>query len=227
MPAVLLAHGSPDPRHSEAVESQAEILSERGVETVVAYLDHQGPSLKEVFAQICEAQAPIPVIPLLIAQAFHAQVDVPREVSALDRSDVVVRSGWLTDETVIAALDSLAPPQISPRDALVLVTAGSSDPAALSADDHRAASWARSRGISNYAAAFASGPGQRPSTAIAAARAAGAERVHVVTAFLAPGILLDRVIADASGVGGADSLTTTPLLGNEHVTAALHAAASA
>ena len=227
MPAVLLAHGSPDPRHSEAVESQAEILSERGVETVVAYLDHQGPSLKEVFAQICEAQAPIPVIPLLIAQAFHAQVDVPREVSALDRSDVVVRSGWLTDETVIAALDSLAPPQISPRDALVLVTAGSSDPAALSADDHRAASWARSRGISNYAAAFASGPGQRPSTAIAAARAAGAERVHVVTAFLAPGILLDRAIDDASGAEGADSLTTTPLLGNEHVTAALHAAASA
>jgi hypothetical protein len=39
--------------------------------------------------------------------------------------------------------------------------------------------------------------------------------------------LIDRVIADASGVGGADSLTTTPLLGNEHVTAALHAAASA
>lgn len=227
MPAVLLAHGSPDPRHSEAVESQAEILSERGVETVVAYFDHQGPSLKEVFAQICEAQAPIPVIPLLIAQAFHAQVDVPREVSALDRSDVVVRSGWLTDETVIAALDSLAPPQISPRDALVLVTAGSSDPVALSADEQRAASWAHSRGLTTYAAAFASGPGQRPSTAIAAARAAGAERVHVVTAFLAPGILLDRVIADASGVGGADSLTTTPLLGNEHVTAALHAAASA
>jgi sirohydrochlorin ferrochelatase len=161
-----------------------------------------------------------------IAQAFHAQVDVPREVSSLDRRDVVVRSGWLTDETVIAALDSLAPAQISPRDALILVTAGSSDPAALSADDHRAASWARSRGISNYAAAFASGPGQRPSTAIAAARAAGAERVHVVAAFLAPGILLDRVIEDVSGAEGVGSLTMTPLLGNEHVTAALLAAAS-
>jgi sirohydrochlorin ferrochelatase len=226
MTVVLLAHGSPDPRHGEAVVGQAAILRALGVEAVVAFLDHQGPSLGEVFALIPDSGSSIPVIPLLIAQAFHAQVDVPREVSALDRSDVVVRSGWLTDETVIAALDSLAPAQISTRDALILVTAGSSDPAALSADDHRAASWARSRGISTYAAAFASGPGQRPSAAIVAARAAGAERVHVVTAFLAPGILLDRVIDDASGAEGADSLTTTPLLGNEHVTAALLAAAS-
>ena len=226
MTVVLLAHGSPDSRHGEAVTGQAAILRALGVEAVVAFLDHQGPSLGEVFALIPDSGSSIPVIPLLIAQAFHAQVDVPREVSALDRSDVVVRSGWLTDETVIAALDSLAPAQISTRDALILVTAGSSDPAALSADAHRAASWARSRGISTYAAAFASGPGQRPSTAIAAARAAGAERVHVVTAFLAPGILLDRVIDDASGAEGADSLTTTPLFGNEHVTAALLAAAS-
>jgi len=227
MPAVLLAHGSPDPRHGEAVAKQADILKDRGVETVVAYLDHQGPSLHEVFARMPESQAPIPVIPLLIAQAFHAQVDVPREVSALEHKDVVVRSGWLTDEVVIAALDSVAPSQFSPKDALILVTAGSSDLAALEADETRAARWAQSRGLTTYAAAFASGPGQRTSTAIASVRAAGAERVHVVTAFLAPGILLDRVIADATSVGGADSLTTTPLLGNEHVTAALHAAASA
>jgi sirohydrochlorin ferrochelatase len=224
MTAVLLAHGSPDPRHGEAVERQGEILRAQGVEAVVAYLDHQGPSLGDVFAHIPDSQATIPVIPLLIAQAFHAQVDVPREVHALERKDVAVRSGWLTDEIVLAALDSLAPLQFSPRDALILVTAGSSDLAALEADEQRAARWAHSRGLTAYAAAFASGPGQRASTAIAAARAGGAERVHVVTAFLAPGILLDRVIADASA---ADSLTTTPLLGNTHVTAALHAAASA
>jgi len=224
MTAILLAHGSPDPRHGEAVERQGEILCSQGVEAVAAYLDHQGPTLGEVFAHIPDSQGVIPVIPLLIAQAFHAQVDVPREVSALERSDVVVRSGWLTDEIVIAALDSLAPSQFSPKDALILVTAGSSNLAALEADEKRAARWARSRGLTTYAAAFASGPGQRPATAIQAAREAGAERVHVVTAFLAPGILLDRVIAEA---GAADSLTTTPLLGNTHVTAALHAAASA
>ena len=227
MTVVLLAHGSPDPRHGAAVARQAQILRAQGVEAVVAYLDYQGPSLGEVFAQIPDSRTPIPVIPLLIAQAFHAQVDVPREVSALKRPDVILRSGWLTDDTLIAALDSLAPSQIAPRDALILVTAGSSDPAALSADEQRAASWAHSRGLTIYAAAFASGPGQRTSMAIDAARAAGAEHVHVVTAFLAPGILLDRVIADAGGVGRADSLTTTPLLGNEHVTAALRAAASA
>jgi len=227
MTVVLLAHGSPDPRHGEAVQNQAEILCDQGLSVSVAYLDHQGPSLGEVLAQIPDSKASIPIIPLLIAQAFHAQVDVPREVTALQRTDVVVRGGWLTDEIVIAALNSFARAQISPRDALILVTAGSSDPAALSADERRAAQWARGRGLTIYAAAFASGPGQRTSTAIQGARAAGAERVHVVTAFLAPGILLDRVIADASGAGGVDSLTATPLLGSEHVTAALHAAASA
>lgn len=49
---VILAHGSPDPRHAAAVEAITgrvrQIVGARAVHT--AYLDHHGPSATEVAA---------------------------------------------------------------------------------------------------------------------------------------------------------------------------------
>lgn len=222
---VLLAHGSPDPRHGRTVEEQARLLRDRGADVSVAYLDHQSPSLAEAVA--AAGTTPITVLPLLLSYAYHARVDVPREIEALPR-DVRLVSGWLTDEIVIAALLGALPSEVYDDEAVVVITAGSSDNESIAADEARARALGEELGLGISLAAFASGPGPRPSTAIATAIDAGAARVHVVTSLLAPGILLDRALTDArTALRPTDTVSDRALLGDEHVTAGLLAAAIA
>lgn len=222
---VLLAHGSPDARHGRAVEVQAGLLRDAGAQVAVAYLDHQQPALAEVVESAGDTD--IAVVPLLLAHAYHASVDVPREIAALPRH-VRLLSGWLRDEIVIDALLGALPAEIYDDEAIVVITAGSSDPESIAADERRAEALGLAVGVSRGSAAFASGPGQRPSVAIASAIESGAARVHVVSSLLAPGVLLDRAITDArSALRPTDTLSKRTLLGDEHVTAGLLAAAFA
>lgn len=80
---VLLAHGSPDPRHGRDIEALAARVRDVLPEPLhVAYLDHQGPSPHELadrLPPVCE----VVVVPLLLAAGHHQRVDVPDAAAVL------------------------------------------------------------------------------------------------------------------------------------------------
>lgn len=85
MTTVLLAHGSPDPRHSATLERLrsrvAGPLSGAGRgETHLVYIENDHPRPEELGPRLTDD---VTVVPLLITPAFHARVDVPAAVRAL------------------------------------------------------------------------------------------------------------------------------------------------
>ncbi|MGY4719307.1 sirohydrochlorin chelatase [Naumannella huperziae] len=74
-PILLLAHGSPDPRHGEGVRRLATAVAERHPAPVrVAYLDHHGPTPEESAAELGPRGI---LVPVLLTRAHHARTDVP------------------------------------------------------------------------------------------------------------------------------------------------------
>lgn len=179
---ILLAHGSPDPRSARWVACAAAGAADRaGFPVVGAFLDHDSPRLDEAVA----AAGPddeVVVLPLLLSAAFHARVDVPAAVAALPRP--------------VTLLDPLGHPEAVLDTALlragrasVVVAAGTK------VDDERAAFAAAvdagsARTGVPATVAFATGPGARLTES-----AAG---TAVVPWLLAPGRLLDSVLASAA-----------------------------
>jgi sirohydrochlorin ferrochelatase len=133
---VLLAHGSPDPRHARGVAALADrvklLVPTRPVHT--AYLDHHSPSPGEA-AEHLGAHAV--VVPVLLTPAFHAKVDVPeavRQLAALSGSDVALADPLGPHQLLLdAAEELLAGAGVLPdaQTAVVLYAAGSSDTEAV------------------------------------------------------------------------------------------------
>lgn len=129
---VLLAHGSPDPRHAQGVEALAThvraLVPHRPVHT--AYLDHHPPSPKEAGVALGTHAV---VVPVLLTPAFHAKVDVPTAVDDLTQasgSRVSLASPLGPHELLLDAAEELLAAQgISPdpTTAVLLYAAGSSD----------------------------------------------------------------------------------------------------
>lgn len=129
---VLLAHGSPDPRHAQGVEALAthvrELVPHRPVHT--AYLDHHPPSPRDVGVTLGSHAV---VVPVLLTPAFHAKVDVPTAVVDLTQasgSQVSVAAPLGPHELLLDAAEELLAAQgISPdpTTAVLLYAAGSSD----------------------------------------------------------------------------------------------------
>ncbi|MER7579082.1 sirohydrochlorin chelatase [Kitasatospora sp. NPDC097691] len=209
MPALLLiAHGSRDPRHAATVAALVEeVRAQRpGVEVATAYLDHCAPRIPQVVERLADAVA----VPLLLNRAFHAKHDIPAALRAagsrLPVADVLGPSPLLLaalDRRLAEADPDLSSPAVRARTGVVLAAAGSSDPAADAATRAVAAEWRRTRGWAAVEVAYASAAGPRVPDALAALRAAGAERTAVSPYLLAPGLLPDRI---ATAAAGADVL---------------------
>ena len=85
MTTVLLAHGSPDPRHSATLERlrarvAGPLADEGRGETHLVYIENDHPRPEELGPRITDD---LTVVPMLITPAFHARVDVPAAVRAL------------------------------------------------------------------------------------------------------------------------------------------------
>lgn len=210
MPALLLiAHGSRDPRHAATVAALVEEVRARrpGIEVATAYLDHCAPRIPQVVGRLADAVA----VPLLLNRAFHAKHDIPAALRAagsrLPVADVLGPSPLLLDaldRRLAEAGLAVGSPAVRARTGVVLAAAGSSDPAADAATRAVAAEWRRTRGWAGVEVAYASAAGPRVPDALAALRAAGAERTAVAPYLLAPGLLPDRIAAAA---GDADLLS--------------------
>jgi sirohydrochlorin ferrochelatase len=216
---VAVAHGSRDPRSAATVaELVDEVRRQRpGLDVRLSFLDLSAPRLPDVLdAVAADGHRRAVVVPLLLGHAFHASVDVPGAVAqaaarlpGLDITTSPVLGGHRGLST--AALRRLAAVAGPLQDAglgVVLAAIGSSHVPANAAVADVVAGWTRRFGWHGGSAAFATTTTPTVTEAVAALRADGAHRVAVAQWILAPGLLPDRIVRDATAAGApvADSL---------------------
>ncbi|GGS41580.1 sirohydrochlorin chelatase [Actinokineospora fastidiosa] len=223
IPLVAVAHGSRDPRSAATVADLLDVVRERapGLDVRGAFLDLSAPRLIDVLGALAdEGHHRVVVAPLLLGRAFHARVDLPALLAeaaeahpglAVSVADVLGPSALLE----AAALRRLADAGVEPGDpglGVVLAAIGSSHAPANARVAEVARRWARTHGWAGVAPAFASATTPDVPTAIARLRARGARRIAVASWFLAPGLLPDKVAAQARAVD--PSARIAPPMGN-------------
>ncbi|EFG64432.1 sirohydrochlorin chelatase [Streptomyces sp. SPB074] len=218
-PALLVvAHGSRDPRHAATVgELVARVRRSRpGLTVGTSFLDFAEPSVPDALAGLAAAGArEVVALPLLLTRAFHAKSDIPAALAAASRAmpgrSVGVRLGRVLGPSPLltAALERrLAQAGVRRAEraatAVVLASAGSSDPEAAAVLDGIARQW-RGTGWGAVRLAHASARGPRTEEVVRELRAAGWARIAVAPYVLAPGFLPNR-IARGAREAGADVL---------------------
>lgn len=195
---VLVGHGSRDPRSAAVLHRLAERVrgSRPDLAVRLCFLELSVPSLEQVLSGLA---GDVVVAPLLLGEAHHACDDIPNRVRGAARVNAGMRvsvAGVLgTHERIEDAL--LARVRTAGDvDGWVLAATGSSRPAANDAVHERAVGLAR-RLRRPVRAAFATAATPGVAAAVASLRDAGCTSVAVLPWFLAPGLLLDRVTAQA------------------------------
>lgn len=219
-PLVAVAHGSKDPRAAATVESLLSLVRRRTAAPVLtSYLDHAPPTPVRVLDGLAASGAAAAVVlPLLLTAAYHSKIDIPGVLSEVrtlrPRLDLRTASTLGPHPLLPAALERrLAASGVrigDPSTAVVLVSAGSSDPAANATIDALARDWADRRGWWAVRPAYASAAAPSPYEAVSALYEAGAPRVVVASYFLAPGYFADKVRTESLAAG---AVAVSPVLG--------------
>ncbi|MFC6086251.1 sirohydrochlorin chelatase [Sphaerisporangium aureirubrum] len=215
-PLVAVAHGSRDPRAAATVEALlAEVRRARpSLEVRAAYLDHSRPALGEALSGLDEAV----VLPLLLTEAYHSRVDIPSALAEARRENPALRvtqgATLGPHPLLLAALErrlaEAGVPLGDPSTAVVLVSAGSSDPHANAVIARTARRWARIRPWHSVTAAYASAasptPGQAVRGLLALPRPSATgpvppRRVVVAPYLLAAGLFAEKIRRDALAAG--------------------------
>lgn len=217
MNVLLIAHGTRDPAGAlvtERVAARAERLL--GVPVHACYADVRGPTPAEVLAEV---RGPAVAVPAFLAAGYHVRADVPEQLRATGRRDVVLAEAFGPDPALVAAAaERLTEAGAGPDDAVVLAVAGSSDPRAQADGVRAARRLGRLLGrpvtlapiaLGDRRAACGPEHRRRPGVAdvVARLRAEGARRVAVASWLLAPGLFqrnLERSGADAVGAPLSD-----------------------
>nr|WP_093944714.1 sirohydrochlorin chelatase [Actinoalloteichus hoggarensis] len=198
---VAVAHGSRDPRSPDTIGRLVAAVrrARPDVPVLPAYLELSAPSLAEVLDGIDTGAV---LVPLLLGHAYHAGVDVPAAVDEARRrrpslrvaiADVLGPDERL-ERTVLRRLSATGIRPGTSSVGVVLAGAGSSAERSNALIRRVAEDWARRHGWAGVVPAFASATGPTAAEAVATLRAAGARRIAVAPWFLAPGLLLNRVI---------------------------------
>ncbi|WP_433362028.1 sirohydrochlorin chelatase [Streptosporangium sp. CA-115845] len=220
-PLIAVAHGSRDPRAAATVEDLLDLVRIARPELLVrtAYLDHAAPTLPAALSGLTEAV----VLPLLLTEAYHSRVDIPGALAeATARRPLLrVHAGATLGPhpLLVTALERrLAEAGVEPGEtgtAVVLVSAGSSDPRANATIAQVAGDWATRRGWRSVSAAYASAAGPTPQEAVLRLRRSGAARVVIAPYLLAPGHFADKIRRETLAAGAdvvADVLGAAPEL---------------
>lgn len=205
-PLILTAHGSVDPRSAAVAHALAGRIRRLRpwLDVRVAFLGQCGPRLGDVLADVTALRGTPVVVPMLLAGAHHARVDIPTVIEA---SGAVVHEADVLgeDPALITVLGQrLTEAGISSEDrglGVIVAAVGSSDSAA-NARTSTVASALRSRtDWVGAEVAFATGPHPTAAEAAARLRDRGARRLVVAPWFLAHGRLTDRVARSAADLG--------------------------
>ena len=209
MRLTLLAHGSPDPRHSRDVAALITRLEAEGVEAGAAYLDHDSPSPAEAARAMRSAGVTATtVVPLLVAPAYHARVDVPAAVAGMRRAapglavsaaePVGLHPLMLSGAAELLEGSGLP---LGPRTGVIVAFTGSRDVRAVTAIEnlmgsHRVTLTER-LGVRAVRSAYLDGgrPVGRVRTLMRCVDACS--DFVVVTAMIADGVLRDRILTSA------------------------------
>nr|WP_199825418.1 CbiX/SirB N-terminal domain-containing protein [Streptomyces sp. XY511] len=209
---LVIAHGSRDPRHAATVHAltrRARALRP-GLRVETAFLDFNAPRVEQVLSALhAEGVRDVVALPLLLTRAFHAKADIPAALSdALTRlpglsvsvADVLGPSPLLVDALERRLSEAGLTPADRATTAVVLASAGSTDPEAIAVIAEIAREW-RHTGWCAVRPAFASAALPRTEDAVRALRAEGFARVAVAPYVIAPGRLPDRIAAGAEAAG--------------------------
>lgn len=204
MNLLLVAHGTRD-RASTATEQVADrVRRALGVRVEACYVDVRRPTPADALASL---PGPCVAVPMFLAAGYHVRVDVPEQIRATGRRDVVIGDTFGPDPVLVsAAADRLRTAGLRDGDSVVLAVAGSGDVHAQADGELAARRLGRVLGRPVTLATIATG-GPRVGDAVAALRAGGATRVAVASWLLAPGLfqrVLDDCGADVVGAPIAD-----------------------
>lgn len=199
-PLVLTAHGSRDPRsaaNARAVATQIRRLRPR-LDVRIAFCDLNTPRLVDVLTPGAV------VTPFLLADAYHARIDIPRQITGCGVN--VRQAGVLgEDDRLVAVMhERLAELGVSTVDSglgVVVVAIGSTHPAANARTADVARRLTTGTRWVGATTAFATGSGPSPAEAAERLRRRGARSVAIAPWFLAPGRLTDRVLNYAAAEG--------------------------
>lgn len=201
---VLLAHGSPDPRHAAGVAAVVERVRRRAPARPIhpAYLDHHPPSATDVAGRLTGGV----LVPLLLTPATHVRGDVPAaaaEMAALGHGRYAVAGALGPDDLLFEACEELlAAREFAPSEqtAVVLFAGGSSDGEAIAAIG--AAAGARvATGWGPWTVAALAGGDTLAEVATRLRGDPEVDRVLVVSYLIADGVLRDRMVDHARAVG--------------------------
>jgi sirohydrochlorin ferrochelatase len=197
---VLTAHGSADPRSAANARAVAGRLTclRPGLDVRLAFCEHNSPGLVDVLNS-CAGGAV--VTPFLLADAYHARVDIPRQIAScgLDERGIEVRQAEVLgeDDRLVSVLHQrVTELGVSRHDdtlGVLVVAIGSSNP---TANAHTAEVAPKLLAGTRWASAtttFATRPEASLAEAAKLLRRKGARRVVIAPWFLAPGKLPDRV----------------------------------
>lgn len=185
---IAVAHGTRSPQGRRQIERLAAAVARRrpGLDVRLCYVDVQEPKVADVVEAIADAV----VVPLLLSCGYHVRVDI---AEAVESARFPVSAPLGPDPVFLASLRRNLPD----ADAVVLASAGSSDPL-----------WVE--GIRQVAGqlpgrvelGYTSGSGPRVGEVVARLRSEGARTVAVAAYLLAEGLFY-RTLHSA----GADAVT--------------------
>jgi sirohydrochlorin ferrochelatase len=211
---VVTAHGSADPRSAANARAVAARLTKMrpGLDVRVAFLEHNSPNLVDALRDLSPNDEAV-VTPLLLADAYHARIDIPRQIASCAVPERVRQAGVLGEDDRLVSLlrrrvTALGVSRLDESLGVLLVAIGASDPAVNARTARVAPKLLAHTGWAGATTAFATGPERSLAEGIGRLRRQGARRVVIAPWFLAPGRLPDRVqrFAQAAGIEMATPL---------------------
>lgn len=126
---VTVAHGTRTPAGNAVARALTDAAAAvLGWPATTSYVELCAPSFAEVVAR---ADSPVVAVPLLLSTGYHLRQDLPAAVAAADRDDVRLGRSLGPDRLLAhAQADRLRTAGARPGQPVVMVAAGSTDPAA-------------------------------------------------------------------------------------------------
>ncbi len=195
---VLTAHGSRDPRsgaNARAVADQLTLMRP-DLDVRLAFLELNEPNFTDVLAGLPDSRRAV-VAPLLLASAYHARLDIPRQIARVGAHGIRQADVLGEDDRLVSVLaERVAELGVSPLDeelGVIVAAIGSSSAAANARTARVAATLSSGTEWAGATITFATRREQSVARAAGSLRRQGARRLVIAPWFLAPGLITDKV----------------------------------
>lgn len=195
---VLTAHGSRDPRSGANAAAVADRLAQMrpDLDVRLAFLELNAPSFADVLAGLPDSRRAV-VAPLLLASAYHARLDIPKQIAEAGAHGIRQADVLGEDDRLVSVLrERLTEVGVSELDdelGVMVVAIGSSNLAANARTAKVASRLAIGTRWAGATTAFATRPEASVARAASHLRRRGARRLVIAPWFLAPGLITDGV----------------------------------